>query len=68
LTLSSDPTGTSASLVKDWHVLFENPMRENRSKKESSVKEARKQGSGNRKKLETLGRNAAEAEGLRKLE
>ncbi|KAF9231366.1 RNase P subunit p29-like protein [Melanogaster broomeanus] len=68
LTLSSDPAGTYASRVKDRHVLLENPVRESRAKKERTAKQARKQAEKKSKKLKALGRNAAEAKGLWKLE
>ncbi|KIK96284.1 hypothetical protein PAXRUDRAFT_826116 [Paxillus rubicundulus Ve08.2h10] len=68
LTLSSDPAGTYASRVKNRHVLLENPIRESRAKKERAAKQARKQVEGNTRKLKALGRNAAEAKGLWKLE
>ncbi|KAF9219436.1 RNase P/MRP, p29 subunit [Gyrodon lividus] len=68
LTLSSDPAGIYASRVKNRHILLENPVRESRAKKERAAKEARRQAEKNRKKTKALGRNAAEAKGLWKLE
>ncbi|KAH7884881.1 RNase P subunit p29-like protein [Phlebopus sp. FC_14] len=68
LTQSSDSAGIYANRIKDRHVVLENPARESKAKKEREEKRARKQAEKSRKKHRALGRSAAEAKGLWKLE
>ncbi|KAF8834229.1 hypothetical protein BDN67DRAFT_599750 [Paxillus ammoniavirescens] len=58
------PLGHASRVQDYYYVLLANWVLEGSSRKERAAKQARKQTQGNRKKLKSLRRNAAEAEAL----